>query len=49
MGSYIPFTCFICFENKTGTSLFQALCQCGQWKKRAGDERGLVHFFDRHH
>ena len=23
-------------------SLFQALCQCGRLKKRAGDERGLV-------
>ena len=22
--------------------LFQALCQCGRLKKRAGDERGLV-------
>ena len=23
-------------------SLFQALCQCGRLKKRAGDERDLV-------
>ena len=24
------------------SSLFQALCQCGRFKKRVGDERGLV-------
>ena len=29
-------------ENSTNNSLFQALCQWGRLKKRAGDERGLV-------
>ena len=29
-------------ENTGKSTLFQALCQCGRLKKRAGDERGLV-------
>ena len=30
------------FPGQLVYSLFQALCQCGRLKKRAGDERGLV-------
>ena len=31
-----------CHSRRFWNSLFQALCQCGRLKKRAGDERDLV-------